>query len=92
MTQPVVGVLALQGGVAEHLAILESLGVRAVRVRSASDVLGDDGAAALASVPAVIVEAGNMRNAGDAAVLTDPAGRDRIAAAVAAAVLAQLRR
>lgn len=47
MTQPVVGVLALQGGVAEHLAILESLGVRAVRVRSASDVLGDDGAAVI---------------------------------------------
>ena len=47
MTQPVVGVLALQGGVAEHLAILESLGVRAVRVRSASDVIADDGAAAI---------------------------------------------
>ncbi|PZP21315.1 MAG: pyridoxal 5'-phosphate synthase glutaminase subunit PdxT, partial [Kocuria rhizophila] len=28
MTQPVVGVLALQGGVAEHLAMLESLGAR----------------------------------------------------------------
>lgn len=47
MTQPLVGVLALQGGVAEHLAIFESLGVRAVRVRSASDVVGDDGAAVL---------------------------------------------
>ncbi|MBD2763795.1 pyridoxal 5'-phosphate synthase glutaminase subunit PdxT [Kocuria sp. cx-455] len=44
MTQPVVGVLALQGGVAEHLAILASLGARAVRVRSASDVVGDRGA------------------------------------------------
>lgn len=44
MTQPVVGVLALQGGVAEHLAMLESLGARAVRVRSASDLVGDDGA------------------------------------------------
>ncbi|WP_016996838.1 pyridoxal 5'-phosphate synthase glutaminase subunit PdxT [Kocuria atrinae] len=44
MTQPVVGVLALQGGVAEHLAMLESLGARVVRVRSASDLVGDDGA------------------------------------------------
>lgn len=44
MTQPVVGVLALQGGVAEHLAMLESLGARAIRVRSASDLLGNDGA------------------------------------------------
>ncbi|WP_226364753.1 N-acetylmuramoyl-L-alanine amidase [Pseudonocardia sp. ICBG162] len=44
------------------------------------------------TVPTALVEAGNMRNAGDAAVLTDPAGRDRIAAAVATAVLAQLRR
>lgn len=44
------------------------------------------------TVPTALVEAGNMRNADDAAVLTDPAGRDRIAAAVAAAVLAQLRR
>lgn len=47
MTQPVVGVLALQGGVAEHLAILESLGARAVRVRSASDVIGGNGAAVI---------------------------------------------
>lgn len=44
MTQTLVGVLALQGGVAEHLAMLESLGARAVRVRSASDLVGDDGA------------------------------------------------
>ena len=44
---PTVGVLALQGGVAEHLAMLESLGARAVRVRSVSDLLGDDGQAAV---------------------------------------------
>ncbi|WP_224388831.1 N-acetylmuramoyl-L-alanine amidase [Pseudonocardia sp. ICBG1293] len=44
------------------------------------------------TVPTALVEAGNMRNAADAAVLTDPAGRDRIAAAVAAAVLTQLGR
>ena len=44
---PTVGVLALQGGVAEHLAMLESLGARAVRVRSVSDLLVDDGAPAV---------------------------------------------
>ncbi|MEJ8278918.1 N-acetylmuramoyl-L-alanine amidase [Pseudonocardia spirodelae] len=44
------------------------------------------------TVPTALVEAGNMRNAGDAAVLRDAAGRDRIAAAVAAAVLARLGR
>ena len=44
---PVVGVLALQGGVAEHLAMVESLGARAVRVRSDSDLIGDDGAPAI---------------------------------------------
>ncbi|WP_206478771.1 MULTISPECIES: pyridoxal 5'-phosphate synthase glutaminase subunit PdxT [unclassified Kocuria] len=44
---PTVGVLALQGGVAEHLAMFQSLGARAVRVRSVSDLLGDDGAPAV---------------------------------------------
>lgn len=44
---PTVGVLALQGGVAEHLAMIESLGARAIRVRSTSDVIGDDGAPAV---------------------------------------------
>ena len=44
---PTVGVLALQGGVAEHLAMLQSLGARAVCVRSVSDLLGDDGAPAV---------------------------------------------
>lgn len=36
---PTVGVLALQGGVAEHLRMLESLGARAVRVRSGADLV-----------------------------------------------------
>lgn len=44
---PTVGVLALQGGVAEHLAMLQSLGARAVRVRSVSDLLSDHGAPAV---------------------------------------------
>ncbi|TKJ16533.1 hypothetical protein A6V29_13960 [Blastococcus sp. CCUG 61487] len=39
-----------------------------------------------ASVPAVMLEAGNLRHDGDAALLTDPAGRARIADALATAV------
>ena len=38
-----VGVLALQGGVSEHAELLESLGVRAVLVRTPADLLGSDG-------------------------------------------------
>ena len=33
-----------------------------------------------------MLEAGNLRNAGDAGLLTDPAGRARVADALAAAV------
>lgn len=40
---PVVGVLALQGGVAEHLRMLETLGARTVRIRSVSDLVSDTG-------------------------------------------------
>jgi N-acetylmuramoyl-L-alanine amidase len=39
-----------------------------------------------ADVPAVMLEAGNLRNAQDAALLTDPAGRARLVEALAAAV------
>jgi N-acetylmuramoyl-L-alanine amidase len=39
-----------------------------------------------ADVPAVMLEAGNLRNPGDAALLTDPTGRARLADALAAAV------
>lgn len=40
---PVVGVLALQGGVVEHVRAVESLGARAVKVRSADDLVDPDG-------------------------------------------------
>jgi N-acetylmuramoyl-L-alanine amidase len=46
----------------------------------------------LNAVPAVYVECGNMRNVADAALMSDPAGRDAIAAQLAAAVLAFLGR
>ncbi|CAB0831776.1 glutamine amidotransferase subunit PdxT [Corynebacterium diphtheriae] len=39
----VIGVLTLQGGFAEHIAILESLGVEHRRVRVPNDLLGLDG-------------------------------------------------
>lgn len=43
MTQPLVGVLALQGGVEEHIAVLESLGAATRRVRLPQDLDGLDG-------------------------------------------------
>jgi N-acetylmuramoyl-L-alanine amidase len=46
----------------------------------------------LNAVPAVYVECGNMRNAADAALMTDPAGRDAIAAQLSTGVLAFLGR
>ena len=46
----------------------------------------------LATVPATFLELGNMRNAGDAALLTSAAGRQRIATAVAAGVLSYVGR
>lgn len=44
----------------------------------------------LTTRPAVIVECGNMRNAGDAAILSSPTGRQAAAGAVAAGILAFL--
>ncbi|HET8583149.1 MAG TPA: N-acetylmuramoyl-L-alanine amidase [Jatrophihabitans sp.] len=46
----------------------------------------------LATRPATFLELGNMRNAGDAALQSSPSGRARIAAAVAAGILAYLHR
>lgn len=43
-----------------------------------------------ADVPAVMLEAGNLRNPADAALLSDPGGRARVAEALAAAVTAFL--
>ena len=46
----------------------------------------------LARVPAALVECANMRNPGEAAVLADPAGRQRYADGIAAGILATLGR
>jgi pyridoxal 5'-phosphate synthase pdxT subunit len=40
---PNVGVLALQGGVREHVAMLDSLGARTTLLRTPADLLGADG-------------------------------------------------
>ncbi|MCW2631464.1 MAG: amiA, partial [Pseudonocardia sp.] len=46
----------------------------------------------LAQRPAALVECANMRNAGEAAVISTPEGRQRYAAAISAGVLAFLAR
>lgn len=55
------------------------------------DVRTDLGTLNLSDVPAVLAELGNMRDAGDAAVMESAAGRQRYARAIAAAVRAYLR-
>jgi N-acetylmuramoyl-L-alanine amidase len=47
------------------------------------DVRGDLGGLNVATVPAVFIECGNMRNAGDAATMKSPAGRQKMAEALA---------
>jgi N-acetylmuramoyl-L-alanine amidase len=44
----------------------------------------------MATKPATFLELGNMRNAGDAARLSSASGRQRIAGAIAAGILAFL--
>jgi N-acetylmuramoyl-L-alanine amidase len=69
-------------------------------VEPVSDYTGSDGLDSrpdlaglnLNAVPAVYVECGNMRNAEDATLMSDPAGRDAIAVQLTAAVLAFLGR
>ena len=50
------------------------------------DFRSDLGTLNLSDVPTVMVELGNMRNAGDAGVMTSPKGRARYAAALTRAV------
>jgi N-acetylmuramoyl-L-alanine amidase len=53
---------------------------------------GDLGGLNLSDVPKVLIECGNMRNASDARLLSSPAFRQRIAAAMAAGLQRHLRR
>ena len=65
-----------------------------------SDYLGRDGLSPrsdlaglnLATRPAVLVECANMRNPGEAALVSSTAGRERYAAAISAGILAFLGR
>lgn len=50
------------------------------------DVRTDLAGLNLSTRPAILVECGNMRDAGDAAIQSSPAGRERIARAIAAGV------
>lgn len=56
------------------------------------DVRDDLAGLNLSTRPSVLIEAGNMHNPGDAALLSAAAGRQRIAAALATGVLAYLGR
>lgn len=56
------------------------------------DFRGDLGTLNLSNIPTVMLEAGNMRNAGDAGVMTTKAGRKRYARAVVRGVRAFLDR
>ena len=60
--------------------------------RNGLDARSDLAGLNLNKVPAIYVECGNMRNATDAALMSSPAGRDRIAAQLAAGILAFLGR
>lgn len=81
-------------GQAIHAALVRSSGL------VPSTYIGQDGyyyrsdlaGLNLATRPATFLELGNMRNAGDAALQSAPAGRQQIAAAVAAGILAYLGR
>jgi len=78
--------------VAEHDALVRGSGL------SVSTYLGSDGylrrsdlaGLSLATVPATFLELGNMRNDGDARLQSSPAGRQRIAQAVADGILSWL--
>jgi N-acetylmuramoyl-L-alanine amidase len=84
---------SIELGRAIHAALLRSSGlVPSTYIGTNGYYYRDDLAGLnLARRPATFLELGNMRNAGDAALQSSPAGRQRIARAVAAGILAFLR-
>jgi N-acetylmuramoyl-L-alanine amidase len=84
---------SIELGRAIHAALLRSSGlVPSTYIGTNGYYYRDDLAGLnLARRPATFLELGNMRNAGDAALQSSPAGRQRIAGAVAAGILAFLR-
>lgn len=88
---------AAQGQPAYRLATTLRDTVRAAGFATANYIGGnglfgrpDLGGLNLSDRPAALIECGNMRNAGDAAVMTSAAGRQQIADAIAAAIEAYL--
>ncbi|MBN9101141.1 MAG: N-acetylmuramoyl-L-alanine amidase [Pseudonocardia sp.] len=89
---------AVQAGPAHVLgtAVRDAMRTGGFRV---SDYIGRDGLSprrdlaglSLATVPTVLVECANMRNAAEAALVSSAAGRQRYADAIAAGILAFLR-
>lgn len=84
-------------GVSHRLAVLVRDQLR--RFQPPANYIGEDGINTrddmgglnLSRVPKVMVECGNMRNAREAARMKDPAYRERLAAALAAAVIRFVR-
>lgn len=78
--------------VAEHAALLRGSGLTVSNYLGINGYLARDDLAGLnlATVPATFLELGNMRNDGDAAIQSSPAGRQRIAQAIATGILTWL--
>jgi N-acetylmuramoyl-L-alanine amidase len=89
---PVVAAASHRLTVAMHDALLGGSGLTTSSYLGSNGYFPRDDLAGLnlAGVPATFLEIGNMRNGGDAALQSSPAGRQRIAAAVAAGILAWL--
>jgi N-acetylmuramoyl-L-alanine amidase len=89
---PVVAAASHRLTVAMHDALLGGSGLTTSSYLGSNGYFPRDDLAGLnlAEVPATFLEIGNMRNSGDAAVQSSPAGRQRIADAVAAGILAWL--
>jgi len=75
-----------------HDALLRGSGMTTSTYLGSNGYYPRDDLAALnlATVPATFLEIGNMRNAGDAGIQSSAAGRQRIADAIAAGILAYL--
>lgn len=89
---PVVAAASHRLTVAVHDALLGGSGLTTSSYLGSNGYFPRDDLAGLnlATVPATFLEIGNMRNSGDAALQSSPAGRQRIANAVAAGILAWL--
>jgi N-acetylmuramoyl-L-alanine amidase len=89
---PVVAAASHRLTVAMHDALLGGSGLTTSSYLGSNGYFPRDDLAGLnlAQAPATFLEIGNMRNSGDAAVQSSAAGRQRIANAVAAGILAWL--